>query len=72
MTAYIEEAFVVITSFFVLFSILFCCIKADHEDSYTRQLRLLRNHKCECQKCNNGDNGDNGEKENKPHKEKVK
>jgi hypothetical protein len=51
MPAFIAEILSMAGAFTVLFSILFCCIKADREDSYTRQLRRLRNYKCRCSKC---------------------
>jgi len=61
MPAFIAEILSMAGAFTVLFSILFCCIKADKEDSYTRQMRRLRNYKCKCSKCgNNGNNGKNG------------
>ncbi len=53
MPAFIAEILTMAGAFTVLFSILYCCIKADKEDAYSRQLRRLRKYKCECQKCSN-------------------
>ena len=51
MPAFLAEIIPMVGAFIVLFSILFCGLKPDKEDSYTRRLRKLRNHKCECRKC---------------------
>jgi hypothetical protein len=51
MPVIMGELLPMIGAFIVLFSILFCGLEPDKEDSYTRRLRKLHNHKCECKKC---------------------
>jgi hypothetical protein len=51
MPAFLAEIIPMAGAFFVIFSILICCINADKEDSYTRRLRILRTHKCSCKYC---------------------
>ena len=53
MPAFIGELLVMAGSFAFIFAILICCIKADKSDTYSRQLRIIknRNHKCLCNKC---------------------
>ena len=36
----------------IIFGILLCCVRNDtSSDSYSRQIRRLRKHKCVCSKC---------------------
>ena len=53
MTAYVEESFIVAISFTIILAVLAYLIKADAENTYTRQLSRIRNYNCECQKCSN-------------------
>ena len=55
MPALIGELIVMAGSFAFIFAILICCIKADENDTYSRQLRTIknRNNKCMCNKCKN-------------------
>ena len=46
-----EELIIIITTFAIIFALLFCCVKADMENTYTKQLRRISNHSCECKKC---------------------
>ena len=54
MPAFIGELIVMAGSFAFIFAILICCIKADENDTYSRQLRTIknRNNKCPCKTCN--------------------
>jgi hypothetical protein len=52
MPFFLAEAFTMAGAFVVIFGILICCINNDNSsDSYSRQVRRLRKHKCECRKC---------------------
>ena len=50
-----EELIIIITTIAIIFAIMFCCIKADMENTYTKQLRRISYHCCECQKCGKND-----------------
>ena len=52
MAIFIEEVIIVAGAFFMIFSIMFCSILTEKEDSYSRQIVRLRNHICSCEACN--------------------
>ena len=51
MAVFIEEVIIVAGVFFMIFSIMFCSILYEKEDSYSTQIARLRNHTCSCQAC---------------------